>query len=272
MKKALLICIMSLSFIGCSQNKSNNKLDYLNNIDKKINYFNYDYVDRYINYKKNHSELNDIDIITRVNIGLDQAFYTNTKTSDKLNDISILINKYIKVPDNYTPNNLVKMEKYAKNDIYLVDEAYKNFVKMVEAAKVLNLNIRAISAYRDISYQENLYSNYYKTDSKENVDTYSARAGHSEHHTGLCIDVDNINSNYEYFEYTDEYQWMINNSYKYGYILRYPKGKENITGYMYESWHYRYVGKKASTYIHKNGITYDEYFVRFLEKKKGTIT
>lgn len=273
MKKLFILCFCTLFLFGCRHvdSKEQESLKYLDHIEKKIHYFNEDYLNRYVNYKKNHSELSDEDIITRVNIGLDQAFYTNTKISNHLNDISILVNKYISVPNDYTPDHLVVMEKYAKKNIYLVKEAYDSFVQMVEKAKEANLNIRAISAYRDVNYQENLYSSYYKNDSKKDVDTYSARPGFSEHHTGLCVDLDNENTNYEYFEYTDEYEWMLNNSYKYGFILRYPKNKENITGYMYESWHFRYVGVKAATYIHKNNITYDEYFVRFVETKKGTM-
>ena len=82
----------------------------------------------------------------------------------------------------------------------------------------------------------------------------------------LAIDVYNINQPYTEFEKTQEFYWMKENSYKYGYILRYPKDKEFITGYQYEPWHYRYVGVKIATYLYKNNLTYDEYFIRNLEK------
>ena len=271
MKKSFILFLILFLVFGCSKNNVyKKKLNYLNNIDKNIDYFNYDYIDRYIRYKNNNLNLDNKDIITRVNIGLDNAFYANTKESNYLNNINILVNKYTYVPRNYKPENLVLMHEYSKENIYLVSDAYKKFVLLADSALKQGLNIRAISAYRDVSYQENLYSKYSKNDSLEIVDTYSARPGYSEHHTGLAIDVDNINTSYEYFEYTDEYEWMINNSYKYGFILRYPKSKEDITGYKYESWHFRYVGKKAAKYIHRHNITYDEYFVRFIENKKGT--
>ena len=128
-----------------------------------------------------------------------------------------------------------------------------------------NLSIRAISAYRDYNYQLNLYNKYLVHDSKKNVDTYSARPGFSEHQSGLVIDIDNTITNFDDFESTDEFIWMRDNAYKYGYILRYPKGKENITRYQYEAWHYRYVGKKIATYIKKHNITFDEYYVRFID-------
>ena len=94
---------------------------------------------------------------------------------------------------------------------------------------------------------------------------YSARPGYSEHQTGLVIDIDNYNDDYENFDKTKEFEWMNNNSYKYGFILRYPKGKTDITGYDYESWHYRYVGKEIAKYIYENNITFDEYYAKFID-------
>ena len=93
------------------------------------------------------------------------------------------------------------------------------------------------------------------------VDTYSARAGSSEHQTGLATDI--LNARIDYISASDkEFTWLINNSYKYGYILRYPKGKEKITGYMYEEWHFRYVGVDIAKEIYDSDITYDEYIAR----------
>ena len=264
MKKIVFCFLVLLTVCSCKKNNIYNN-SYL---FKSINYYKKEYLNRYIDFKNNNPELSYEDVVTRVNIGLDKPFYNKPNYSDYLNSIYILINKYIKVPDNYKPNDLVLMKDFSKDNIYLVKEAYDNFIHMASAAKDSGLNIRVISAYRDVLYQEELYSKYREQDSIETVDTYSARPGFSEHHTGLCIDIDNITTSYEYFEYTDEYQWMTNNSYKYGYILRYPKNKEHITGYMYEAWHFRYVGKKAAKYIHRNNITYDEYFVRFIENKK----
>ena len=92
------------------------------------------------------------------------------------------------------------------------------------------------------------------------ADTYSARAGSSEHQTGLAVDINTASSRAN-FQNTKEYKWLINNSYKYGFIERYPKGKTNITGYKYEPWHYRYVGIEAASIIHEKGITFEEYKV-----------
>jgi len=249
------------------KNEKTEKLSLLNNIDKKIDYFNYNYLDRYINYKKNNPNISDIDIITRVNIGLDQPFYQNTKQSNKLNNITILVNKYIYLPEDYIPNNLVNISNdFSSSTRMLVYEAKDAFEKMATDAKKEGYTIRAISAYRSYEYQKGLYDNYVKKDGVQLADTYSARPGFSEHQTGLVVDIDNNKTDYNNFETTEEFKWMQENAHKYGFILRYPKDKENITGYEYESWHYRYVGEKVATLIKNNNLTLDEYYVRYIDK------
>ena len=131
---------------------------------------------------------------------------------------------------------------------------------MSKKARESNLNIIAMSAYRSYQYQVTLYNNYVKQDGKEEADAYSARPGYSEHQTGLATDVYNQKETYTNFEKTEEFKWMQENAYKFGFILRFPKGKEEETGYQYESWHYRYVGKEAAKYIKENNITFEEYY------------
>ena len=90
----------------------------------------------------------------------------------------------------------------------------------------------------------------------------SAREGHSEHQTGLAVDINSVS---ESFAKTKEGKWLANNSYKFGYILRYPKGKEDITGYSYEPWHFRYVGVKVATAVYESGLTFDEFHAMYIE-------
>ena len=243
------------------------KLERLNNVDRELYYFNYKLLDRYLLFKENNPNLDNIDIITRVNLNLDKDDYTETKVSPYLNKTTILVNKHIYLPENYIPNNLVKLNTdYANSDRYLVDIAKESLEKMINDIKKENLTIRVISAYRSYNYQKDLYNNYVKKDGTLKADTYSARPGYSEHQTGLVIDIDNGTTYYEDFDKTEEYKWMLENSYKYGFILRYPKGKEEITRYNYESWHYRYVGVKIATYLKEHNLTFDEYYARFIEK------
>lgn len=240
---------------------------YLNNLEEKFDYYLPSYAQRYIDYKQTHLNMSDEDIITRINLNLDKEFYTDKIESPYKNTNYILINKFFYVTKDYVPNNLKKMTMCTKGNIYLTEEALTNFNTMCQDMKKESLQIRAISAYRDYNYQLNLYNKYLVNDTKKNVDTYSARPGHSEHQSGLTVDVDNISSNFNDFESTDEFIWMQQNAYKYGFILRYPKEKQEITGYSYESWHYRYVGKKIASYIKKHNITFDEYYARFINNK-----
>lgn len=246
-----------------SKTKKELKLEKLNNIDQKINYFNYDYIDRYIKYKKENKDLDIKQIITEVNIGLDNPYYTNTQPSKDLNKSYILVNKYNYLDKNYVPENLEEINtQYARDGMKLVNYAKEAFEKLAKDAKKEDLSIIAMSTYRSYNYQLNLYNRYVKEDGKEAADTYSGRPGFSEHQSGLAVDVYNGKEDYTNFENTKEFKWMQENAHKYGFILRFPEDKTKQTGYEYESWHYRYVGIKTATYIHKHNLSFEEYYVQ----------
>lgn len=157
----------------------------------------------------------------------------------------LIANKTYKLPSNYG-SGLTKETQQAFND-------------MKAEATSLGLNLYLSSGYRSYYTQEKIYNNYVAIDGKQKADTYSARAGHSEHQTGLAFDLNTIDDS---FTNTNEGIWIKDNCYRFGLILRYPKGKENITGYMHESWHLRYVGIELATKLYNNGnwITLEEYF------------
>lgn len=170
-------------------------------------------------------------------------------------DNVIMVNKTYSLPSNFAPNNLVTINGYIK----VVDFVKDAFDELSSDAKSIGLNIYASSGYRSYSNQEYIYNNYVKKDGTEKADTYSARAGYSEHQTGLAIDLNTIDDS---FADTSEGKYVKDNCYKYGFIIRYPKGKEDITGYMYEPWHIRYVGKELASKLYNNGdyITMEEYY------------
>lgn len=262
-----LIVIIPLGFIILnSKPKSTSKVRHSFITDAKcLPYYKSNNIKRYQDYHKLNNNLSVSDVITRVNLNLDLPYYTNTKEAKYLNTFYTLVNKYNYLRDDFVPNNLVEMTTpYSKEGIYLVEEARDNFYKLVDKAKEEGLTIRAISAYRGYTYQKRLYDKYVEADGVNKADTYSARPGFSDHQTGLAIDVDNTISSFENFTNTKEYQWMLDNSYKYGFILRYPSAKESITTYQFESWHYRYVGLKLAKKIKASNLTFDEYFTRYL--------
>ena len=270
----LLLCIIIIGIIITIPKEKNKTLNNKITTEEKqlqklknISYYKKENKERYLSYQKKHPDLSTEDIITQVNIGIDKPFYTNTKPSENLNTNLILVNKYNYVTKDYIPENLEEIDtNYARSGMKLVNDAKKAFEELSENAKKENLNIIAMSSYRSYEYQVNLYNNYVKTDGQEAADTYSARAGYSEHQTGLAVDVYNLDLPYTSFEETLEFDWMQENAYKYGFILRFPKDKVNITGYQYESWHYRYVGKELAKLLYTNNLTLEEYYAKKVEK------
>lgn len=191
-------------------------------------------------------------------------FYNNMKEIDNPNKILVLVNKNNQLKKDYIPSDLELISlDYATEDKYLRKIAKQQFEKLSQDAKNLGYQIIAVSTYRSYEYQEKLYDYYVKTKGKEYADHCSARPGHSEHQTGLSLDVMGSNQDYDLFADSLEFEWMRTNAHKYGFILRYPKGKEEVTGFKYEPWHYRYVGEVAKI-IYENNWTLEEY----LEKNK----
>lgn len=235
-------------------------IDHMDEFDIKDSNYIEKYYDRYIAYKKKHSNYSDDKIITYVNIGLDNSFYTNMIDTDMSDGYLIICNKYHKLKDNYVPD-LVSLSGYGGGQMERV--AAKHFKEMVNDAKKEGISIYNVSGYRSYNTQKSLYNSYVNRDGKAKADTYSARAGTSEHQTGLATDINSVSTS---FENTAAFKWMQKNAYKYGFILRYPKGKEHITGYMYEPWHYRYVGSDVAKIIKEKNITYEEYYATYILK------
>lgn len=260
----VIITIILITILIITDNTKEKK-EKVTSIDTSYGFYKKNYYERYIDYKEKFN-FDDKKTILNVNIGLDKPFYTNPIKSTNLNSNTVLVNKYNYLPSDYVPKNLVIIDEYSKGGIKLAKEAYDNFVLMAQEAERNNLKIRIVSGYRSYDYQKGLYNNYLKYDTQEKVDTYSARPGFSEHQTGLAIDIDNGLFRYDEFHLTKEFTWVKNNAYKYGFILRYGLNQENITGYKYEPWHYRFVGREISEYIYKNDLTYEEYYYEFLDK------
>ena len=223
-------------------------------------YFKIENIKRYQTYFDKTSYTSDI-VVLYVEIGLDNNFYANIKNTDISKEELMIVNKYNSLTSEYIPELKTLNTKYGSGQ--LEQKTYDAFIKMCDEALLDNITLKSVSGYRSYKTQETLYNNYIKRDGQTAADTYSARPGHSEHQTGMAIDINTASSSAK-FENTKEYEWLINNSYKYGFILRYPNNKPHITGYKYEPWHYRYVGIDAATKIYTENITYEEYYIKFL--------
>lgn len=154
----------------------------------------------------------------------------------------IVVNKTYSLPKDYDP----KVNK----------DALKALKLMQADAKALGLDLSLISGYRSYDTQKKLYNKYVKKDGEEVANTYSAKPGHSEHQTGLAFDIGSVDRS---FANTSEAKWIEENAHLYGFIVRYPNNKTDITGYIYEPWHVRYLGKETAKKVWESGLTLEEY-------------
>lgn len=243
----------------------------------KLDYFKEEYLDRYIKYGYTIKDLkspydvtniinnfNYEDNVTYVNANLDKDYYSSdiNVNNDEAMKIDSIVNKYYKLDSKFEPSDLELIDsKYATGSQKLRREAKLAFEEMCSDALDEGYKIYAGSTYRSYDYQLGLYNRYVAMDGFNAAETYSARAGYSEHQLGLAVDI--LNHSFGYInENNPEYTWLINNSYKYGFILRYPRGKEYITGYVFEDWHFRYLGIELAEKVKNSNLTYDEYVAR----------
>lgn len=227
---------------------------------RDIPYYKEENEDRYNAYAELNPEMAKEDVVWRVNAYQDKIKYEYDVETSGYDDPTIIVNKYYKVPEGYKPPDLQQFDgQYLRKD---TGEAYK---KMRDDARLAGYRIRVVSGYRSVEYQKNLYNSYLATDTKENVDRYSARPGYSEHHTGMAMDIFGSRDGLREFENTPEYEWVRDNCYKYGFIIRYLKEAEDITGYDAEPWHLRYVGVEISTDMKEKDInSLEEYHAKYL--------
>ena len=190
-------------------------------------------------------------------------------------DYTILINKQNVLPSDYVPDNLVEYPEYNGVKIdptvktLIVEHVLYEFYKMNEDALKSGYYFILDSGYRSYAYQEKVLAKNIEEKGEEAY-SYVALPGTSEHQLGLAIDVA-LKRDGEYTDQFDdscnEIKWLHENCYKYGFILRYPKGKKEITGFNYECWHIRYVGLELSTYMHDNNIETLEEYYSLVEKR-----
>ena len=192
---------------------------------------------------------------------------------------TILVNKDNKIKDNYKCN-LITNKNGLDEEFQVEEEAYNNYLLLKEYLKEKNIFVDIEDSYRSIERQVELYNYFLKTQGQEYCDNYVAVPGYSEHHTGLAIDLilkkDNkyLREDEELLDSKEEFTEIHKVLHKYGFILRYPLGKEKITGYNYEPWHIRYVGKLPAKIIYENNLTLEEYLtsygtVLYINKPRG---
>lgn len=181
--------------------------------------------------------------------------------------IWIVVNKKRSIPTTYIPEltvPAVRLRLDQNEEQMKINTTTEPALKeMFESAQKDNITLVFGSGYRSAITQKSFYDDYKSKDGQTQADTYSARPGHSEHQTGFSADITSVDGKCHLeicWENTPEGKWLAENSYKFGFIIRYPKDKQSVTGYQYEPWHVRYVGKDLSAQIHKSNLTLEEFF------------
>lgn len=177
---------------------------------------------------------------------------------DSPDSLWVVVNKKSPLPASYVSRDLSSFE-----GVFLQADAANQIKELMEAARKDQIPLKIISGYRSYQTQKTLYQSYVRQDGQAAADTYSARAGFSEHQTGLATDLGNLNGTCDLqicFETTPGGIWLAAHVYEYGFIFSYPKDKTAVTGYQYEPWHLRYVGVELAAELKKTGQTMEEFF------------
>lgn len=229
-----------------------------------IDYAKLDNYDRYITYADDTGE-DEEETVLAVNLDMDKKDYEDAILVDEFS-ISMLVNKHRYLSEDFEPKDLMTIpSEYASEEgLQSSRIAFNAYKEMSNKAKSEGYEIIINSAYRSYNDQVEIGNFYLKWYGQGYVDKYVAKPGYSEHQTGLCYDIGSKSVNV--FANSKEYQWMQDNAYKYGFIERFTKRYEGITGFRMEPWHYRYVGKDIAKYIHDNNISFEEYYAVFLDK------
>lgn len=233
-------------------------------------FFSFDFAklenfDRYVQYSDETGD-SEYDTVLYVNLNLDQDDYSDPVTVSKFS-LDMLVNKHRQLKEDFVPSDLTTIDaKYASDDDLECSRLALNaFVEMYEAAEKDGYHLVINSSYRSYQDQVDLTELYLKTYGQSYVDKYVAKPGFSEHQTGLAFDIGSRDVNV--FANSKEYTWMQDNAYRYGFVLRFDKRYEDLTGFRSEPWHYRYVGKDIAKYIYEhNNMALEEYYAIFLDK------
>ena len=239
---------------------------YEKNLTKFLNekYFIYKNLDKYLELYKTNTD--STKVVALVNTGANEEFYSTIKKTDTKKASLMIVNKFYGLDEKYEPSDLVEVPGYyAYADIKISQSIYKSFTNMLDKARDAGYTLLASYGYRSYKDQKEAYDSIAAGSSERQADSIAARAGHSEFQTGLSVVVDAYGK--EIDKNSDEYKWIKDNSYKYGFIIRYPEGKADITGFQTDYFRLRYVGVEAATRIHNENITFDEYYAYYIENK-----
>lgn len=243
---------------------SEDKIDYVKEL-LNDEYFIAKNFKTYMSYYEENSKKSFKDVIAIVNAEANRPWYEDVKTTKVENKYLVLVNKFYSLPENYDPGVIKKFSStYAFGDVSAEETCYNAFITMAKRAKEDGITLVLTSGYRTHEYQKNLFDDLVKQKGEQYALDIAAKPGTSEHETGLALDIFTYGGVMSTFKTTKTYEWLHNHAFEYGFIERYEEGKDYLTGYAPEAWHYRYVGIDVATAIKEKGITFEEYYAFYL--------
>lgn len=228
-------------------------LEALNEEILNNDYFVEDRLERYLKYQERYPNKDTTTVLRTVNTNRDWLTYNHIEPVDLSKGTLTLVNKYFQLSKEYVPS---LVESY---DGFLFEaSASSSLIELCEEMENLGLDFKISNTYRSYDTQASIYARYLEKDSQNVVDSFSARAGHSEHQLGLALDFRTAKEDITYFENTDAYDWLKENAHIYGFTQRYTEENSIYTGYQAEAWHYRYVGKEMALVLKETQLTLEE--------------
>lgn len=242
---------------------------YKKNLTKflKEKYFIYDNLERYLDYASSNPSTEVTKVVSIVNSKADTEWYSNIEETDTSKGELMLVNKFYGLKENYEPEDLITVSgTYAYAGKKVSKLMYDYLTDMLDSAKSSGYTMLVSQGYRSYADQEEAYKGIQNASGASVADRQAARPGHSEYQTGLSIELGVYDTKEDNVEESEIQSWLINNCHRFGFIIRYPEGTSEITGFSTNNWRLRFVGVDAATKIHNEGITFDEYYEYYVNK------
>lgn len=228
-------------------------------------YFIFSKLNDYLEYKEKYKKKTYDEIIKTVNAEMHIDWLDNQKETDTSKNELMIVNRIYGLNEEYVPEDLVDVPvKYAYAGKKLSDSVLQEVIKLIEEAKNYNYKFVVSDGYRSYSEQKKMYDSYVDSLGVSETDVFVARPGHSEHQSGLLLELKPYNKIISDVSTNEEYLWLRENAHKFGFIFRYDKEHEALTGFSSFTWKIRYVGVEAATKIYNEGICFEEYYAYYV--------
>lgn len=245
-------------------------IKYDSNISSFVNekYFIFDNLESYLEYKKKNSKMENSKIVSIINTEANFDWFDNEKETDVSKNELVLVNRIYGLTKDYVPEDLVTISsQYAYSNKKISKSILENIISLIDNGKENGYTFVVSDGYRSYSEQEKLYNNYANAYGMSEADKFVARAGHSEYQTGLTFDLKPYNKVIDDVNSSEEYLWLKENAYKYGFIFRLDSEHEYLTGFPSSSWKLRYVGESVASIIYNEKICFEEYYAYYVRGK-----